>query len=148
MSNHSDELSKAPTNGVPRGRTPRLIGGRLAFSVLAAIGITVLAVIGIREVSAAPAPCAVFCSGLRGPAKASCTQACRQCGGDATRICPTPTAFVCCASGESCCPGVGCCSSGESCCFDCTVGHLNCGALCSIGYFAGSCDDTCGACGP
>jgi len=134
MSNHSDELSKAPTNGVPRGRTPRLIGGRLAFSVLAAIGITVLAVIGIREVSAAPAPCAVFCSGLRGPAKASCTQACRQCGGDATRICPTPTAFVCCASGQ--------------CCFDCTVGHQKCGALCSIGYFSGTCDETCGTCGP
>ncbi len=134
MANHSDELSKAPTNGVPRGRTPRLTGSRLAFSVLAAIGITVLAVIGIREVSAAPAPCAVACAGLHGPAKASCIQACRLCQGDVTRICATPTAFVCCTSGQ--------------CCFDCTVGHFQCGTLCSIGYVSGSCDDTCGPCVP
>lgn len=135
MANRLSGLLKAFAHVLPRHNTLRSTGRGLA-GLLAVVGVIILAVIGIGKVSAAPAPCAVFCSGqgLTGPAKASCIQACRRCQGDVTKICPTPTAFVCCTSGQ--------------CCFDCTVGHLQCGNLCSIGYLAGACDDTCGTCGP
>src|SRR5437867_3894023 len=134
MANRLSGLSKAFAHVVPRHNPLRPTGRGLA-GLLAAIGVTVLAVIGIREASPAPAPCAVLCAGLPGPKKASCMQACRQCQADVTRICDTPTAFICCPSGESCCGfpgfccpsgksccgGVACCASGQ-CCFDCTVG--------------------------
>ena len=123
MSNQVLELLKSLADGLSRRR--------LAGTVLAAIGITVLAVSGIRESSAAPPPCAVFCAGLPGPAKASCLQACRRCQADSSRLCFTPTAFVCCPSGETCC-------------FDCSTGRQRCGTASTCS--PGTCEDTCGPC--
>ena len=100
MANRLSGLSKAFAHVVPRHNPLRPTGRGLA-GLLAAIGVTVLAVIGIREASPAPAPCAVLCAGLPGPKKASCMQACRQCQADPTRVCQTPTAFICTRTAET-----------------------------------------------
>lgn len=104
-----------------------------------------LAVLGRKSASAAPSPCAVYCSQFPGPKKAACTQACRRCGGDISRICAHPTGFVCCEPGGSCC-GDHCCPAGTSCCTG-TEGSV-CVEPCPAGQFLNPDTCRCVSCSP
>jgi hypothetical protein len=104
-----DRLTRLVAGGVSRRR---VISGSVASAVVG--------LLGRGEATAAPSACAVGCAGLPGPQKAACTQACRQCGGDFNRVCPTfgpfgPTSFTCCPEGTACDSSAGSCIELEFC---------------------------------
>lgn len=127
--------------------TRTLAAGASRRRVLGALGGLAAAVLGRGPAQAAPSNCAVGCANLKGPQKAACGQACRQCGGDFNRVCVAegpfgPTGFTCCPAGTFCVFGPGiCCPEGADVCFD-ADGNATC---CPEGTF---CDVETGQCGP
>jgi hypothetical protein len=131
-----DAFTRALVSGQTRRRFLRGVGGGVAAA---------FAVISGREAEAAPNTCAVGCAGLKGPQKAACGQACRECSGDFDRVCIEygplgPTAFTCCTDGTFCVDGEGvCCDEGTTPCFG-PEGFTTC---CQEGTF---CDFETGEC--
>jgi hypothetical protein len=114
MANQFDEIAKALAQGVSRREMLRLLTGGVFAG-------TALAVFGTGEAAAAPANCGTYCKRYEGTYRVSCLKACARCRGDVSRLCPGGEAFVCCASGTSCCSSQAeavCCPSGTSCCYD------------------------------
>ena len=110
MASQFDALSKALASGVSRREVLRGVGAGLTGALLASVG--------VKKASAAPSNCSVLCGKTAftsGPAHASCLQACRQCGGNTSRICQTPTGFVCCPSGQVCSPATNQCVAECTC---------------------------------
>jgi hypothetical protein len=101
-----DDFARTLASGVSRRRALRLLGGGVAVSLGA--------LVGVGRARAAPSSCSVFCANLSGPQKAACKQACRACGGDVSRVCSQPAPgggaaqFVCCPEGTVCDPTGAC----------------------------------------
>jgi hypothetical protein len=100
-----DELTKKLAATVSRRGLLRTLAGGVAAAGAA---------LTHRGASAAPNACAVGCAGLPGPQKAACTQACKRCGGDFSRVCAQfgpfgPTGFTCCPEGTICDEFTGAC---------------------------------------
>lgn len=124
MSMRFDELSKSLAANVSRRDAFKLTGGAVAGALLASMGLG-----KTERAEAAPSSCAVFCgktSFTSGPAHASCLQACHQCGADTSRICQTPTGFVCCPSGQVCSPATQTCVATCTCPSFTACGTGNC----------------------
>ena len=96
MTSQFDELSKALAGDLSRREVLQRISSGLVGAALVYLG--------VGKAAAAPSPCAVYCSQAfpPGPARATCGQACRQCGADISRVCNTPTGSVCCGPEEAC----------------------------------------------
>src|SRR5436309_6352779 len=121
----------------------RVISARdLMMVAMCASALIALPLVCVQGALAAPSGCAVFCgktSFTSGPAHASCLQACRQCGGDVSRVCQGPTGSICCASGTSCCSG----PSGATCCSSGTVCTENGECVVPRAFCIPTCADTC-----
>jgi hypothetical protein len=104
------ELSKAAAQSVSRRQALRLAVGGLAGAAFAGVG--------LGNASAAPNRCAQFCaSEPPGPRRAACKQACKQCGGDVSRIC-FGAEIICCPPDTTCCESstaMFCCPAGTRC---------------------------------
>lgn len=109
-----DQLARSLSSGISRRGVVRGMAASLAGLAAGLVG---------RSTGAAPNPCAVGCAGLPGPQKAACTQACRRCDGDFTRVCFEfgpfgPINFTCCPEGTFCVGEAGvCCEIGTQPCF-------------------------------
>lgn len=128
-----DAIARALAHGRSRRDLLRSAGAGLAGTAL----------FSGRAASAAPDRCAVYCADQPGPRKASCKQACQHCAGDVSRVCQTPTAFVCvdtqtdpqncgacgvvCPSGTTCEGGTCACDRGCETAGNCQVGGVSCG---------------------
>ena len=160
-SSRFDDMSRAVAGGLSRRQALGIMGGTMGGAVVGSLGMTVAAA---PKAFGAPSSCSVLCgktSFTSGPAHAACLQACRECQGDITRLCQSPTGTVCCAPGSSCCfgpTGAFCCPSGTFCaggqcltprsfcvptCADtCTGSGTSCSQNCASGTPGCSCVST------
>jgi hypothetical protein len=120
-----DEVSKALADRDSRRKALRRMGAGLA----GVVGVSVVA--RPADVHAAPNQCASACADQPGARKAACTQACKECGGDVSRLCFGERNVVCCqGTNTTCCrsqQGVSkCCGEGTYCCNFRTSGGAAC----------------------
>ena len=92
-----------------------------------------------------PKICTRECAHYSGKLRSSCKKACKACGGDFSRICPTTdyTGFTCCAEGTYCADAGVCCAENSESCFGPT-GTVCCteGTICNP--YSGECVTGCG----
>jgi len=106
-----DSITRALVSEGSRRGFLRGLGGAAAAALALRSG---------RDAAAAPNRCAVACSDLKGPQKAACGQACRECDGDFNRVCIGygpfgPASFACCAEGDFCSFDTGQCLTPATC---------------------------------
>jgi hypothetical protein len=95
-----DEFSKSLARSMSRRDSLRCIGGALVGVVLAPLAAG-------TAWAARPDRCVAFCRGCPTKKKRNqCQDACRACNGNASRLCGSCGAYVCCATGTACCNGV------------------------------------------
>jgi hypothetical protein len=115
------EFSKAAAQTVSRRQALRL--------GIAGLGGAALAGLGLGNAGAAPSRCSQICANEpAGPRRAACKQACKQCGGDLSRIC-FGAEIICCPPETSCCEGptgTVCCPADSVCVGGECVGFVEC----------------------
>jgi hypothetical protein len=126
MASRSSAVWKEIFSGMSRRGVLLGVGAGLIGAVLASVGVGKAAAAGGRG-------CVVFCSqqSASGPVRASCQQACHRCKGDTSRVCGTPTGFVCCPSGEVCSPATNQCVEQCTCESFTPCGSAGSGCLCN-----------------
>jgi hypothetical protein len=100
MDHWIDDLARAAV-GLSRRQVLRRMGGVVAGGVLASL------LPRSAAAQANPGTCRDFCQGtgqpsLKGEQLAVCMRACQACGGDASKLCGSGAATLCCAEEQFC----------------------------------------------
>jgi hypothetical protein len=86
---------------------------RLLRSLVGGIAAGALGALNREAIRAAPNICATLCADQHGARGAQCRQACKECGGDESRLCPTDAGFSCCPGATPECANGVCCPAGS-----------------------------------
>src|SRR5262245_54193802 len=126
MASRSSAVWKEIFRGMSRRGLLLGVGVGLMGAVLASVGVG-------KATAARGRECAVFCSSNTSPgaARGACQQACNRCNADISRLCSTPTGFVCCPSGEVCSQATGECVPECTCEAFTPCGSAGSGCLCN-----------------